>query len=107
MQLFNQTICNPAVFYFTLAIFGTIVMLIQNRGNPTHCIGNVNCKVPNTYLSTTINILMIIFWTFVVNVICSYGFVKCSWLLVLLPFIFLAIALGALLISGSAKTNSL
>ena len=107
MQLFNRTICNPAVFYFTIAILGTIVMLIQNRGKPTHCVGNVNCKVPNTYLTTTVNLLMIIFWTFVVNVICSYGFVKTAWVLVLLPFIFLALALGALLISGSSKTNSL
>ena len=68
-------------------------MIIQNKGNDTHCVGNVNCKVPNTYLTNTISILTIVFWTWVVNVICSYGWVKTAWFLVLLPFIFMGFAL--------------
>ena len=92
-MVFNLDVCKPALFYFSVAILGTIIMIIQNKGNDTHCVGNVNCKVPNTYLTNTISILTIVFWTWVVNVICSYGWVKTAWVLVLLPFIFMGFAL--------------
>ena len=100
MYLLNYRICNPAVFYFTVAILGTIVMLVQNRGKNTHCVGNVNCKVPNSVLTNTISLLTIVFWTWVVNVICAYGWVKTAWFLVLLPFIFMGLVLGVLAISA-------
>ena len=100
MYLFNYKVCNPAFFYFTVSILGTIVMLIQNREKDTHCVGNVNCRVPNSFITNVVNIITIIFWTWVVNIICSYGWVKTAWGLVLLPFIFMGLVVAVFAFSA-------
>jgi hypothetical protein len=54
-------------------------------------------------------ILYVVFWTFILNALCSYGYYKLSWFLLLLPFILFFIMvflLGTFLNKRTASINS-
>lgn len=85
-----KKICSPAILYFVVSIIGLVIILFQNLGNTnSYHVGNFSCRVPNTVLVFIIKFVYIIFWTYVLNLICKDGHVGLSWLLVLLPWIFL------------------
>jgi hypothetical protein len=71
-------------------------MAIHNYGNfNTYCLGSYTCNVSSTGLVFIIKILYILFWTWILNLICKAGVPQLAWFLVLLPFIlfFILIAL--------------
>ena len=64
------------------------MVAFQNLGNNNLLtIGNYNSKVQNTTLVLIVDVFCILFWTWVLNIICKSGYKWVSWLLVLLPFI--------------------
>ena len=66
-----KDICPPAQFYFILSIVSLVIMGYQNLGNSTlYCIGDYNCDVPNTGMVFVIKLLYVVFWTWLLNVIC-------------------------------------
>jgi hypothetical protein len=87
-QNFFTSLCAPALLYLIIAGFSLLMVAFQNFGNSNLLkIGNYNSKVQNTALILTIKALCILFWTWVLNIICRAGYKWVSWLLVLLPFI--------------------
>lgn len=87
-QNFFTGLCAPALLYLVIAGFALLMVAFQNFGNSNLLtIGNYNSKVQNTALIITIKALCILFWTWVLNIICRAGYKWVSWLLVLLPFI--------------------
>ena len=103
MALFPKSLkdlCTPAALYFVISIIALVIVILQNLGN-THSynIGNFSCRVPNTVLVFVIKFIYIVFWTYVLNLICRDGHVGISWLLVLLPFILLFVIIGLLMLN--------
>ena len=99
MQLYKtfKKLCTPAALYFVLSILALLMLVFQNMNNThTLCVGNFSCPVPNVTLVFIINLLYILFWTWILNLICKSGWKWVSWLLVLFPFIviFLLVLLG-------------
>ena len=95
----NQ-LCTPAAFYFIISIFGLLIIMFQNVGNKNKfCLGSFSCKVPNTLLVLAGNLIYILFWTWILNLICKDGHSTISWLLVLLPFIFAFIIFGLVILN--------
>jgi len=87
-QNFFTSLCAPALLYLTISGIALLMICFQNFGNSNLLtIGNYNSKVQNTALIITIKALCILFWTWVLNIICKAGYKWVSWLLVLLPFI--------------------
>ena len=66
-----MNLCLPALLYLILALFGIFTSLFIK----------LDLKI------IFINLLIAIFWTFILHLLCSYGFEWISWILVLLPFI--------------------
>ena len=95
-----KDLCTPAALYFIISMIALIIVLLQNLGN-THSynMGNFSCRVPNTILVFIIKFIYIVFWTYVINLICRDGHVGISWLLVLLPFILLFVIIGLLMLN--------
>ena len=94
-------ICSPARFYFFLSIIVLIVTLIQNIGNNgKYTLGSFSIKVPSTIIVFVVKIIYILFWTWILNLICKDGHKGISWLLVLLPFILLFVMLGLVLLNN-------
>jgi hypothetical protein len=85
---FLSNLCPPAMFYLIISAIALLMVIFQNIGNQNLlCIGNYNSRVPNTLLIIIIKALCILFWTWVLNIICKAGHRGVSWFLVLLPFI--------------------
>jgi hypothetical protein len=69
---------------------GYAVVRIQNTGNiNTFCLGSYTCNVTSLTAVFLVQIIYIIFWTWVLNLMCNAGASWVAWLLVLLPFIVL------------------
>jgi hypothetical protein len=83
-----RDLCTPAFVYVVLSIAGLVLMIYQNMGNTSrYCVGNVHCSVPNTGGMFIFEIIWIVFWTWILNLICKSGYTSVAWFLVLLPFV--------------------
>ena len=95
----NQ-LCNPAKFYFIISMIALVIMLLQNLGyNNSYHVGSFSCRVPSTILVFIVKLIYILFWTWVLNLICKDGHTGISWLLVLLPFLLLFVIIGLLMLN--------
>jgi len=110
MKLVGFTnMCTPAYVYLVISTMALTVMffqnyyLIENRfGSPDHnvyCLGSYTCNVNSVSMLFLIKILYVLFWTWVLNLICRAGAPTFAWFLVLLPFV-LAFVLLSLLFLG-------
>ena len=87
MKSFKQ-LCMPATIYLVLSLFAMAMLIIQNFNNShTLCVGNFSCPMANTTMFYLINILYVLFWTWILQLICKAGWKSVSWVLLLFPFI--------------------
>lgn len=106
-----QELCTPAKLYITLAIiyaitayfsineFSNFMQTNQSKMHPY--LNSLNFSVNQSKRAITLgNVLFTLFWTWILNRICSAGYTKVSWFLVLFPylclFIFIALAIWTL-----------
>lgn len=88
-----KNLCTPSYVYLVLSTIALVIMAIQNYGNiNVYCLGSYSCVVSSTLLIFLIKIVYVLFWTWILNLMCRAGATTFSWFLVLFPFIlFLAI----------------
>lgn len=95
-----KELCTPAMIYFVISVIALAMVLLQNLGNQnSYTVGSFSCRVPNTALVFIVKMIYILFWTWVLNLICKDGHTGISWLLVLLPWILLFVMMGLLMIN--------
>ena len=95
-----KELCTPAMIYFVISILALAMVLLQNLGNQnSYTVGSFSCRVPSTALVFIIKLIYILFWTWILNLICKDGHTSISWLLVLLPWILLFVMMGLLMIN--------
>jgi len=88
------------MLYFTISMVALIIVFIQNIGNSnSYSLGSFSCRVPNTTIVFIVKLIYILFWTYVLNLICKDGNTALSWLLVFLPFILLFLIIGILMLN--------
>ena len=91
-----RNLCAPAVIYLAISMLLLVVMYIQNRNNvDVYCLGAYECDVTNVTAIFLVKFVYILFWTWILNLICNSGWTSIAWLLLLLPIImfFLFVAL--------------
>lgn len=80
-------LCSPAYVYLVISLVTITLMFLQNiNDDSSYCVGNVSCKANNKMLIFTIKLIYVVFWTWVLQLICNSGWTSISWLLVLLPY---------------------
>ena len=95
-----KDLCTPAALYFVISMISLALVLFQNMGNTnSYHVGAFSCRVPNTAAVFVAKFIYILFWTYVLNLICKDGHMGLSWLLVLLPWILLFDIMGMLMIN--------
>lgn len=93
-----KNLCAPALFYLVISLASLVIMAFMNYGNErVYCIGYYSCDVSSVYLIFILKLLYIIFWTWVLNLICGAGASVISWLLVLFPIILFFILIGLMM----------
>lgn len=87
-----RKLCPPALFYFIISIIALFISVLQNINNKNkYTLGSFSCNVPSTFLIFVIKLLYIIFWTWILNLICKNNYTWLSWVLVFFPFVLLVI----------------
>ena len=85
-----KELCTPAFLYFVLSMLALLVSVFQNLGNNRRfSLGMLSARVPSTLLVFVVNLIYILFWTWVLNLMCKDGHKEIAWFLVLIPFILL------------------
>jgi hypothetical protein len=95
-----KELCTPAYVYFILSVIGIIMSVIQNMGNKNiYKMGLYSARVPSTLLVFIVKIVYILFWTWILNLICKDGHKGIAWFLVLIPFILLFVIMGLVMVN--------
>lgn len=85
-----RKLCTPSYVYLVISMIALFVLMIQNYGNVnTYCLGSFSCDVSSTFIVFLIKFIYILFWTWILNLICNAGAPGIAWFLVLLPFVLL------------------
>jgi hypothetical protein len=96
-----KNLCTPAYVYLVLSVIALVIMFLQNIGSENiYCLGVYDCSVSSVSLIFIIKILYILFWTWILNLICREGYPIISWFLVLFPFLLFFILIAAYLFSN-------
>ena len=99
----NQ-LCTPSFVYLVLSFIGIIVTIFQNMGNTRkYCLGSFTCDVSSTVAIFIMKIIGILFWTWVLNLMCNDGHKNIAWFLVLLPFILMFLVVGMVSMNQTKK----
>ena len=97
--LFNK-LCLPAKIYVILTLITTFVVYYQNYNDRNkYCIGIFTTKsICDNRLFFVCKFLYLVFWTFVLQKLCSKGYTAISWLILLLPLVLMFVLMGFLFI---------
>jgi hypothetical protein len=68
-------LCTPVYVYLIISVISFLMMIGMNLSGAT----------------IMMFVLKVLFWSFVLNIICDSGYTNVSWFLVLLPFILMFI----------------
>ena len=88
-------LCTPSYVYFIISVLAIAMSAFQNMGNnKRYTLGMFSCRVPSCIMVFIVKIVYILFWTWVLNLMCKDGHSGIAWFLVLLPFVILFVILG-------------
>lgn len=83
-----RNLCTPSLVYLAVSLAAMTVLFIQNYNNTNiFCLGEYTCQVSSTTLLLMIKFIYILFWTWILNLICRAGATPLAWILVIVPFI--------------------
>lgn len=98
MSTFRE-LCTPSKMYFVFSMFFLLFTAIQNMGfSDSYHLGHYSCKVSSTILVFAFKAMYVLFWTWILSLICKDGHKNIAWLLVLFPILLMFVLLGLLLL---------
>jgi|TARA_B100001778_G_C18471645_1_gene576070 hypothetical protein len=98
----KRLICEPAMLYLLVAMMGLMVLGIQNltHNDGSFCMGKYECNAVSKTTAFIIQLFYILFWTWILNTLCKYGYRNVSWVIVLIPFFLYVGIVSSLASSG-------
>lgn len=95
-------LCTPAYVYLVISVVALGIMGFQNIGSNTeYCAGSYSCAASNTMFIFALKLLYVVFWTWILNLICKSGASVVSWVLVLLPIIVMFLLIALYMVGGN------
>jgi len=84
----SELLCAPALTYIVISLVALVVTWMQNVQNTNvYCVGSVSCPVQSTTYIFVLKILWFLFWTWILNVLCTKGYKTVAWVLVAIPLL--------------------
>ena len=97
-----RKMCTPATIYFLLSLIFLVILGISNlKESERLCLGDYSCYVGNNTIVFLINAVYILFWTFILDLMCKNGYTSLSWIILLFPFVFSFIILALAMMNSS------
>ncbi len=79
MKFNLSKLCTPAYIYLIFSIISIIILAFQNfKDLKVYCVGNYECDVDNSLLIFLFKIIYVLFWTFILNLLCVNGYEQLS-----------------------------
>jgi hypothetical protein len=99
-------LCKPAMVYLAISVVVLISIAYQNMGlNNMYCMGDLSCYVPSTAGVIFTEGLYILFWTWILNLMCRNGYASISWFLVVLPLVLFFVLIGLMMLASMNLTQ--
>lgn len=96
-----RDMCTPATLYFIISLIFLIILGVNNLEDTERlCLGDYSCYVGNNAVVFLLNVIYILFWTFILDLMCKNGYSSLSWFVLLLPFVLSFILLALLMIKA-------
>lgn len=99
-------LCKPALAYLAISVAVFIIIAYQNMGlSNMYCMGDFSCYVPSTVAVIFSEGLYILFWTWILNLMCRTGYSSISWLLVVFPIMLFFVLIGLMMLTSMNLTQ--
>jgi hypothetical protein len=94
--------CLPAQLYLGVSLITTLALIMQNIGGKNKlCVGHLHGEIPcNNMTIFVIQFFYILIWTWILQRLCTGGYKKISWFLVMLPYITMFLLLLLVILFG-------
>ena len=100
-------LCKPAMVYLAVSVVAFIAIAYQNMGlNNMYCMGDFSCYVPSTTAVIFSEAVYILFWTWILNLMCRTGYASISWFLVVFPLVLFFVLIGLMMLMSSRMTRT-
>ena len=98
-----KSLCTPSFIYLIISLTGLILMGVQNIDGKDSllCVGDYNCQVGNKSIFFVLQGIYILFWTFILDLLCKAGYSNLSWIILLIPILVFFIVLGLMIHKSS------
>ena len=87
-----MNLCYPAMLYLIL----NIIFVVLKGFSTEFQIG-----------AFVLNLILLVVWVYLLNFLCAKGYTTISWIIVLIPYIFIALFLGYGIVSFEEIKNNL
>ena len=102
-----RQLCKPAMVYLAVSVVAFIAIAYQNMGlNNMYCMGDFSCYVPSTTAVIFSEAVYILFWTWILNLMCRTGYASISWFLVVFPLVLFFVLIGLMMLMSSRMTRT-
>ena len=99
-------LCKPAMVYLAISVVALIAIAYQNMGlNNMYCMGDFSCYVPSTAAVIFSEALYILFWTWILHLMCRTGYASISWFLVVFPLVLFFVLIGLMMLASLNMTR--
>lgn len=71
-----------------------------------YCMGDFSCYVPSTSAVIFMESLYILFWTWILHLMCRTGYASISWLMVVFPLVLFFVLIGLMMLASSSLVQS-
>jgi hypothetical protein len=94
-----RNLCTPSYVYLVISAIALAVLLYQNVGQINqYCVGSFTCNVSSTAMIFILKAIYILFWTWVLNLICRAGAPEIAWTVLLFPFVLMFVMIALLFV---------
>ena len=100
-------LCKPAIVHLAISVVVLIGIAYQNMGlNNMYCMGSYSCYVPSTAAVIFCEGIYIMFWTWILHLMCRTGYASISWFLVVFPILLFFVLIGLMMLVSLNYTRS-
>jgi len=100
-------LCKPAMVYLAISVVALVAIAYQNMGlSNMYCMGDFSCYVPSTAAVIFSEAVYILFWTWILHLMCRTGYASISWFLVVFPLLLFFVLIGLMMLVSLNFTQS-
>ena len=100
-------LCKPAMVYLAISAVALVMIAYQNMGlNNMYCMGDFSCYVFSTTAVIFSEALYVLFWTWILHLMCRTGYSSISWFMVVFPLVLFFVLIGLMMLMSLNLTQT-